>query len=275
MTRFVVALAAEARPLVRRYGLRKDSAHTAFSVFRSSAHSLVVTGVGRVAAAAGVSYLHAAVPVEEDCAWINVGLAGHGDRPAGAVVRAARIEEAATERRWFPPLIASCSASTETVRTVDVVEQEYRHGCAYDMEASAFVATAQRFATAELVQCLKIVSDGPEAGAVERIDRAFCDRLIESSLEVVEDLRADLDRIATPIRDEAGEPPLFDELIGRWRFTASERRQLRSVLERLAARSGVVEEDLTGISSAKSLIASLETLVDRLSLGVGGRRFSR
>ena len=55
MLRFVVALAAEARPLIARYRLERLSSAAAFPLYRRGAAALVVSGIGKTAAAAATS----------------------------------------------------------------------------------------------------------------------------------------------------------------------------------------------------------------------------
>ena len=85
MTRFVVALRAEARPLIDRYRL-EPADDGAFRCFHGSGRSLVISGVGKVAAAAATACLHEK-PLD---VWVNVGIAGHRDRAPGELVRAHR-----------------------------------------------------------------------------------------------------------------------------------------------------------------------------------------
>ena len=88
MLRLVVALSAEARPLIEHYRLERDSEARAFKVFRRDDVALVVAGLGKVAAAAATSFLHLAAGGGRNAVWLNVGIAGHGSRAVGEAVLA-------------------------------------------------------------------------------------------------------------------------------------------------------------------------------------------
>ena len=115
--------------------------------------------------------------------------------------------------------------------TVDRPELGYNEPGAFDMEASGFYATACRFASAELVQCLKVVSDGPEAAA-EKLTSKAVRGLIEDRLAMVEAVAGECRRLSRELRQLEADPPELAECLERWRFTVTEERQLRRLLAR-------------------------------------------
>ncbi len=185
MSRFVVALKAEGQPLIERYRLERDAGFGAFKVFRRGDVALVVSGIGKAAAAAATAYLHLAAGGERDALWLNVGIAGHGTRPVGDAVLAHEILDRASGRRWHPRLDFQPPCATDQVTTVDRPEREMAAPGAFDMEASGYVATACRFASAELVHSLKIVSDSPLTD-LESLTSRVIRRLVEQHLPTVE-----------------------------------------------------------------------------------------
>ena len=230
MLRFVVALEAEARPLIERYRLfRKGSG--AFSWYRRDRVALVVSGIGKTAAAAAVSYLHLAAGGKRHAAWLNVGIAGHGARPVGEALLAHKIRDRSSGRSWYPPQVFAPPCATDLVTTVDQPELGYDEPGAFDMEASGFYATACRFASAELVQCLKVVSDGPGAAA-EKLTSKAVRGLIEDRLAMVEAVAGECRRLSRELRRLEADPPELAECLERWRFTVTEERQLRLLLRR-------------------------------------------
>ena len=159
MTRFVVALRAEARPLIDRYQLEPREPGP-FRCFHGSGRSLVISGVGKVAAAAATACLHEK-PLD---VWVNVGIAGHRDRAPGELVRAHRVTDTGTGKRFYTTLLGLPHIDTEGVSTVDLPETTFASRDVFDMEASGFYQTALRVSTSELVQCVKIVSDNLDTG---------------------------------------------------------------------------------------------------------------
>jgi len=111
---------------------------------------------------------------------------------------------------------------------VDQVESEYREEAAYDMEAAGFWPTATRFATAELVQSYKVVSDSPES-SVSKLDAAAIEELVAARVDEIESLADALGELANDLpRDEIDPAPFLEH----WRLTVTQERQLRRLLRR-------------------------------------------
>lgn len=264
MLRFVIALEPEARPLIARYRLAPAGGDAAFKVWREGDVALVVSGVGKVASAAAAAYLHARAGGARHAAWINAGIAGHGVRAVGEAVVAHAIRDRASGTCRYPPLVFAPPAPTGEVVTVDTVEEGYGGDAAYEMEASGFYATACRFATAELVQCLKVVSDGPGAPA-RRLSAARVEQLVGDRLGEIEGLVEALAPLAAEVRCLEENPPELGELTARWRFTVTETRQLRRLFQRwraLAPGRPLPVGELASLRRGKDVVRRLRDQVD-------------
>lgn len=251
MLRFVVALEAEARPLVERYRLQRDVSASAFKIYARDDTALVVSGVGKVSAAAATSFLHLATGGERHAAWINVGVAGHGRLSVGTAVLAHKVRDRATGRAWYPPQVFEPKVFPPTltgdqVTTVDSPERGFAEPGAFDMEASGFYATACRFASAEAVHCLKVVSDGPGAEP-EKLTAAEVRRLVAGQLSTVEALVEQCGRLSRELRRLERDPPDLAECLGRWHFSVTERRELRRQLRRRQALAPEMRLPLDGV----------------------------
>lgn len=269
--RLVVALEAEARPLIERYRLERDVGARDFKIFRREETALVVSGIGKAAAAAATSYLHLTAGGERDAVWLNVGIAGHGTRAVGEAVLAHKIVDRGTDRAWYPPLVFKPPCVTDQLTTVDRPERELASPGAFDMEASGFVATAGRFASAELVQCLKIVSDGPGT-ELEGLTREVVGRLIGKRLPMIEAVAVACGRLSRELRSLDAEPPELTTCLARWRFTVTERRELRRLLRRrqtLAPDRPLPLMDVEDSIRGKEINRRLRTWLDRLPVEVG------
>jgi hypothetical protein len=257
MLRFVVAVAPEADALVRRY--RMELQEGAFRWYRSEAAALVISGVGKTAAAAATGYLHAKTGEEPLGVWLNFGTAGHRDRPRGDLVLAHTVRDAAFGKSYHPTLLDGPDLEAVEIRTVERPEVEFDSDALYDMEAYGFVATAIRFSTSELVQSIKIVSDNRGTTAAAWTPEAVRDLVEERADDVVgaaERFR-EIARDLEPLRRAETETK---ELVGafrdRARFTTSEARRLARLLVRWAAlEPGAVlrPENIPGASSAEIL----------------------
>ena len=233
--RFVVALQAEARPLVERFGLLPLAEDHAFHVYRGERGWAIVAGLGKAAAAAATAYLHLLSGGEAGQAWLNVGIGGHSQRPVGDAFIAHKIQDAASGIAWYPPLVVDLPCPTAPVLTVERVEEEYTPPWVHDGEAAGFYPTACRFSTSELVQCFKVISDNPEATLERSPSASFVERLIRGNLDRIESFGGALLGLAREASAWAADPPGYREILARWPFTLAEQRRLRRLLERLAA----------------------------------------
>lgn len=230
MTNLVVAMHSEARPLIERYRL-EPADDKAFPVFVGRGSRLIVSGVGKVAAAAATAHLGANDTRPE--AWLNVGIAGHRDRRPGGLVRAHRITDAATGNSYYPTSLDATKFDSAGVTTVDVPESEFASDDLYDMEAAGFVQTALRFSSSELVQCVKVVSDNVTTGTVA-LTKDGVSGLIHEWGHAITRYIDHLDELA-----DALDPPVdglaTDAFVSAWHFTTSERRKLTRLLARYRA----------------------------------------
>ena len=266
MVNLVVALPAEARPLVRRFRLRRDTESRGFTLFRGDAVNLVVSGVGQANAAGAVGWLQG-LRGDEVCAWLNVGIAGHPQRAVGEMLLMHRITDAVTGRSWYPPVVFDPGCETERVITVPAPESAFRSVAAYDMEAAGVYPVACRFATAELVHCIKIVSDN-RTNPPESLDADRISALIERRSAEVESVVATLEALVAGVRALRTPPRGYDELLAARRFSVTQRGTLRFLLETLALRGVPWESlDLVGANTAKLILASLRATLDE-SIGL-------
>ena len=93
MINLVVALQAEARPIIEALGLVQDSQAGIIPMYCNGSVSLVVSGIGRPFCAAAVTHLFHRTAQDKDQAWLNIGIAGHQQVPVGSVILASRITE--------------------------------------------------------------------------------------------------------------------------------------------------------------------------------------
>jgi hypothetical protein len=269
MIRFVVAVAPEAEPLVRRY--RMEPQEGAFRWFRSEDSALVISGIGKIAAAAAASYLHARTGERPFGVWLNVGTAGHRDRPPGTALLAHTVTDAASGERIHPTRLDGLLLEGVEVRTVPRPEIRFDSDAAYDMEAYGFVATALRFSTSELVQSIKVVSDNRETTTAGWTAPAVRE-VMEGRLEDIARAADHLQRLANdlePLRRDREESMLLVEAYRRRaHFTASEGRRLQRLLRRWAALEpkAARSPESAGGASAAEILERLSRRLDALAM---------
>lgn len=236
MIYLVTALPAEARPLVRYFGLGGKQSGGPYPWYRNDGMKLVVSGPGKTNAAAASAWLQTLDDSHEHHAWLNVGIAGHATLATGSGAVAHRISDAATGKSWYPPGLPGQPVPGGCLLTVDRPEQRYRDNTLYDMEAAGFYPAACRSTTAELVQCFKVVSDNPGRPATG-ITAKYCEQLIENQLVNINVLTSSLRRLLEKYAAWYAPNPDLARFTRKWHFTVTQRHQLTRLLDRWQART--------------------------------------
>jgi len=234
MINLVVALPAEARPLIKHYGLHDKQTHAAFPLHRNEDMALVICGPGKASAAAAVAWLQGLTPANRRDAWLNIGIAGHATHDIGTGVLVNRITDHASKRSWYPPQVHDLDMTTGSLRTVDTPENDYPGDTLYDMEASGYYPAACRSSTGELVQCFKITSDNRQQSTAG-VSAKLCTRLLGEQLEPIDRLVRALEKMQLEYNSLHTPHPDHERLAGQWRFTVSQQHQLARLLQRWTA----------------------------------------
>ena len=260
MINIVVALPAEARPLLDHFRLRDKQHNSAFPIYRNTDMALIVSGPGKVAAAAATALLAGTEAAHRRAAWLNIGIAGHAHHAIGAGYIAHRITDSATGKSWYPPQIHDLSTPTENLFTVDRPEDDYPTAALYEMEASGFFPVACRFSSSELVQCFKVISDN-RTQATTTITAKLCAQLIAARLADIEPLVTALSGTADEYTKWHAPHPDLEQLSTRWRFSVSQQHQLAELARRwkvLTADQPLWLEQLEKTRCAADVLQCLE-----------------
>ena len=259
----VTALPAEARPLVRHLRLRAVATPGPWTVYGRDSLRLIVSGIGRTAAAAACGYLHALRGSPPHGAWLNVGLGGHRELEPGEVRLAHRITCAATGGTWYPMRVFASPCTGAEVCTVDRPENHYPEPVIYDMEAAAFFATAVRTTSAELVHVVKVISDNRQAPA-QRFDRDTVGDLMGRALPVLDSLLATLSALAAEQAPRRGPPNELPTFTRRWHFTATRGAELEKLLRRwqFLRPDTLALEHCQTLPDARRVLACLRATLD-------------
>jgi adenosylhomocysteine nucleosidase len=193
----VAALPAEAKPIAARFGLERVQPDIAFPVYRGRHLTLVVTGPGKVNAAAATAFLGSLGGCSKEAIWVNFGIAGHAERRVGEVLLASRIRDSGSGQVWNPSLPAVPPFPADCLLTLDRPDLGYEHEGMVDMEASGFFPTACRYSSFDLVQVLKVISDNRNNTA-EGLGAKQVRSLMAGLLEPVELLVSSLQARAQP-----------------------------------------------------------------------------
>ena len=270
----VVALAAEARPLLASYRLRGVSGHP-YHICAGEQTHLIVSGVGKVAAAAATAYLRALIG-DAPAAWLNIGIAGHGSQAVGTALLAHKVVDIASGKLFYPTFTAPPPCRTTLLHTVDRV-QPAAGDAACDMEASGFCEAAQRFATSERVHCLKVVSDNPQS-SYQELNAEKVETLIEAQLDMIAQVGEHQRALSQQLYALHADPPGLAELNARWQFTATQKHQLRGLLSRwhtLAPETPAINDDLLALQRRDEVLAHLQRQLDDVEFFPNFKRGAR
>jgi nucleoside phosphorylase len=266
MIALVLAMREEAQPLISHLSLQRCKSTSLFPVFHNARTWLTICGVGKANAAAAVTELFHIIGHQRDAVWLNIGIAGHPDLPIGTLRSAHSVLDYASGQRWYPPQVLLNEVASSALTSVDAPETTYPDDSLYDMEGAGFCAAALRCSTAEAVQCLKIVSDNREHGT-DRLSPEVITELVASQLDAIAQLCEKLREATRSLRADHEIDPVLSALLGKHRFSVTQRRQLIRLAQRLAARAPrqpLTVDELAGARSSREVLRTLEKRIDAL-----------
>lgn len=265
---FVVALQAEATPIINQWRLRKLSSWQPFPVFESiqsgAITRLIISGIGRTNSAAATAWLAGRTLHDSKTrpqVWLNAGIAGNLENEVGTLLTGHKITEQATGKTWYPPQLKSPLRSSD-ILTTDQIVTDYTPDTLHEMEASGFYNTAQRFSFSELIQCVKIVSDN-KLNSVTKIDAKFATKLIADNINVLKEYSLGLQEIAQQC-DQPDSQYIQEQITSTCKFSVTQQRQLQRLLQRYAVIFGQWDTLPAEIDNAKNATEILGILRDKL-----------
>lgn len=202
----VVALPAEAKPLISHFGLKRQQPDGEFPIYRAGSMALVLSGVGRLAATRATEYLFSINHSDHPMQWLNIGIAGHPTRPIGEAIIVKRIIDGETNQEWalnfdFPP-----PCETEDLVTLEQPELDYQRPEAFDMEAAGMLGALSLLAPQAEAHCFKVISDNrdnPAQGISGRMVTALIKDQISTITWLIQQLQATPTSFTTLHRQEA------------------------------------------------------------------------
>ena len=239
MINIITALPCEAKPLIEHFQLVRHHPDGSFPIYSGKDCSLVISGNGKIAAAAATAWL-AAQQDDGQRAWLNVGIGGHANAALGDSRLSHCITDVATQQHWYPTLVFTPPCATDTIFTVDQEENQYPKNGVYEMEASGFYASALRFATSEIVHSYKIISDNPES-PTNTISAKQVKFWVQQKIEEIETIVGNLRALTNELRNTHSDPLNYLNLLRTWHFTATEKIELKRLLQRWQAFHGDID----------------------------------
>ena len=232
----VVAHALEARPLIKRFGLKPNKAAGALTIYSNDTGvRVVITGMGKQSSHATTNRLAVLLAnvlgVQEG--WLNVGVAGHKTAEIGSGFLANKIIDAGSAKAVYPVPVLK-DKPTSAVITVDQPELDYSEDAVYEMEAFGFWAAASNHSFIELVQVYKIISDNLKYPA-DQLDNVFIEKLIANHCDRIEGVVLNLKELVGEVNEIYRLPDEYEELQKKFRFTVTQLHQLKRLCRRFHA----------------------------------------
>lgn len=229
----VVALPCEARVLLDEYRLSRLENTASWAVYANKDRSihLIVSGIGKVNAAAAVGYLYGFSGASGHTCFLNLGIAGSFQEKIGEFFLVHKITDVATRGVFFP-MAQFCQAfSSGELLTVDAPQAEYPIQELVDMEGSGFFQAATSLVTQEQIQAVKIVSDNSDSGTAG-INPVLVISLFKNQLDKIRVVIRKLLELSANEFTASLKPDYFANFIERWHFTVYQQHQLRESLRR-------------------------------------------
>lgn len=191
---WIIALHCEAKPVVDYYRLAKSKQHRGFDLFHNDEMQCIISGPGKHNAAAATAWAAALNHDKGPLCWLNLGIAGGGGKSIGDIYALNRITDSQTGRSYVPAPLDDRISSTTSCISFDAPDINYQSDCLFDMEASAYFATATRFSKSEQVHSLKVISDNEERPPVT--DKSMISGLIQAQWFAIDDYARHLMELA-------------------------------------------------------------------------------
>ena len=183
MVHIITATYSEAKYIIEYYKLKKLLFIKEFQIFYNQKLfiSLTIAGIGKVSAAAAVSYTFSLFNKKKNDSWINIGIAGHENAEIGEIFLIKKIIDNSTMKNWFPSITFDLGIKKNICKTYDKPNFAYSE-ILYDMELSGFYEISSKFSTNELIHSLKIVSDNKSEKKFNKIEIFH---LVEKNIETI------------------------------------------------------------------------------------------
>ena len=264
MLHIICALKPEARPLLDFFAMQPVAGRVPIYRNPDGQTTLTISGIGKPAAAAAVTRTRAQFKAGRSHAWLNLGIAGHTSLPLGQAVIIKKVTDAASGQTWFPSRVFDTTLPAHDLLTLEQPRSDYRKEL-FDMECAGFFQAVTGFATLELVQAVKIISDN--AGQpMEGVDPALISRLMMQNLHGVEEVIRQLLSLSKHQKRLDDPGPDYHAIISDRHFSVSRQHQLQAALRKWRALypgdTGLAGR-LTGQNSAREVLKFLRDELDK------------
>lgn len=255
---WVSALHCEAKPVIDYYRLKKSPDNNPFDLYLGDGMACVVSGIGKISAAAACAWAAARLQQQASLAWINLGTAGAGEHEIGSLFSLHQVIDADDGQRYYPAPAAADRLDGAACMTLSQPAEDYRDDCLFDMEASGYMYSSLRFSSAELIRSLKIVSDNRHGKTGK--DRRRVSELVQSQIDSIAREATSLIALNDELAALSPDAENWQRLIELAHFSRTQRSRLRVLWRYLMNRGFEADKLLSALAgqSASAIIRELE-----------------
>ncbi len=262
MINIFCALPAEAEAIVQHYQLNELKQFGLYRLYQSRDKkiNLTITGIGKLNAAAAVSYHHACLASCAADIWLNIGVAGHADIAIGEARLVHKIVDKQNAACWYPQILFDTSCKSAPLISLNNPSTDYTTDL-YDMEAAGFYQMAIRIGTAELIHCLKIISDN-RCTPTTTVNADRVKKLIAAHITTIDAIIDALLPLADEVASINSESEHYQAFIKQWHFTQSERIQLLRLLRCWSLRrpDQCIMQSIAALKTGKQVLTALQKI---------------
>jgi nucleoside phosphorylase len=260
----IVALNCEAKPWVDYYRLKKVNDRPFIRYTKPGlAVDIVVSGIGAFAMSTAVGWIGGQGD-STPRVWMNLGVAGHLNRDIGEVVRVHSYIDSENLTRLYSPLTARWSGDCDALMSVNAPTDNYPDSAMVDMEGLAFYKAAMLFASSELIESIKVISDNQFHG-LENLNAAKISQIMTNHVSEVNHFSDRLLALVSPTPGPKIVLMLRELRLGELRMTHSQRQQLNSLVAKASAlglHQSVRQLNLSDVPKIDIVLKKLRCLID-------------
>ena len=257
MLNIVCALHCEAISIIENYNLKLIETIDFFPIYIGNTINLIISGVGKLNATAAVNFLAGLKP--QKSSFLNIGIAGHKTFEIGSCFLADKIFDDNLKKSFYPDICKVFDFNTFNVTTINQPSDQYLTNTLFDMEASSFYQSAQRFTSLENIQVLKIISDNEQCPH-KNVNKTLVKNLIQQNLTLINQV---VENMLKTYEKELNVN--LDFFLKHCHFSQTEKHRLKRLLTRLHAVKTNIP-DFKHLMCAKEILSFLEITINKTPL---------
>lgn len=200
MVYYVCRAHVEAKPIIKSYNMKRDMNCRYFEYFESENAGLIISGTGKINAAAAIVYMLSKSCIKNTDIAVNFSIGGSYKRNTGDLILADKIIDIDEEKAYYPDVLIKNAFVEGTVETYSNTEIAENAADAFDMEASGFFEAASKFLSPNQIQVIKLIA----FNSIEGIDSDYKDIDVNNVYKIISyvDNMQDFYKVHEILKDE-------------------------------------------------------------------------